>query len=236
MTAQPSNATRLGTENRVASRARRGANAVGKRLFDVVAAMLLFAAALPVMMILAVAVAVSLRTWRPLFFQQRIGRDGRPFTFAKLRTLPTNTPRYADKYAIATVATTRLGRFLRSSHLDELPQLALVVTGRMSLVGPRPEMAGLADRFPAAFVAARSSVRPGCTGLWQVSGDVDRLIGEAPHYDLYYLDHASPRLDLWILGRTLLSLSGRSDRTPSPPAWTRAPSPGASVGVARIRS
>jgi len=222
MTAQHYDVGHLRTDSQLAPRAHRGANAVGKRLFDIVAATLLFVVALPAMIILAVAVAASLRTWRPLFFQQRIGRDGRPFTFVKLRTLPTATPRYADKYAIATVTTTRLGRFLRASHLDELPQLALVVTGRMSLVGPRPEMAGLLERFPAPFVAARLSVRPGCTGIWQISGDADRLIGEAPHYDLYYLAHANARLDLWILGRTLLRVAGRAGRVFAAPAWTRA--------------
>ncbi len=211
-----------GPANPLPSRGRQGANAAGKRLFDVVAATVLLVAALPAMIILGAAVAVSLRTWRPLFFQQRIGRGGRPFTMAKLRTLPTSAPRYADKYAIASVTTTRLGRFLRASHLDELPQLALVVSGRMSLVGPRPEMAALLDRFPPAFVAARLSVRPGCTGLWQVSGDADRLIGEAPEYDLYYLRHMSARLDVWVIWQSLIVMSGGAPVSCADvPRWAR---------------
>ena len=77
---------------------------------------------------------------------------GRPFCFVKLRTLPTDAPADADKYTIATATTTRWGRFLRASHLDELPQCWLVVTGRMSLVGPRPEMPALAATFDTAFL------------------------------------------------------------------------------------
>lgn len=164
--------------------------------------------------------AISLRTWQPFFFQQRTGRAGRSFTVAKLRTLPVGTPANADKYTIASVTTTRLGRFLRRTHLDELPQLLLVPGGSMSLIGPRPEMPSLLERFDPEFVAARSSVRPGCSGLWQVSRDADKLIGEAPEYDLLYVAHPSLRLDLWILWRTLLTLAGRPRITyPDIPTW-----------------
>lgn len=195
-------------------------NGAGKRLFDLLAGSVLFVLALPVMVALAVAVALSLHTWRPLFFQQRIGRGGRPFTLPKLRTLPASAPRYADKYTISSVCTTRLGRLLRATHLDELPQLFLVVTGRMSLVGPRPEMACLLAQFPRPFVAARLSVRPGCTGLWQISPDVEKLVGEVPQYDLHYVHHATARLDAWILRQTLLTLISRSGRALTIPAWT----------------
>ena len=210
-----------------------GAHAVGKRLFDLVSGTVLFFVALPVMIVLAAAVAVSLRTWRPLFFQQRIGLGGRPFTVPKLRTLPPSAPRYADKYTIATVPITRVGRLLRSTHLDELPQLALVALGRMSLVGPRPEMACLLSGFPPAFVAARLSVRPGCTGLWQISRDAKKLVGEVPHYDLYYLGHATVRLDAWILGQTLLTMISRGGRAVTIPPWTGA-APGSGQRRAQV--
>jgi len=199
---------------------------VGKRLFDIVVATVMLVLTLPLMVVLALAVALSLRTWRPLFFQERVGRGGRRFILPKLRTLPTSAPRYADKYALASVPTTRLGRFLRSTHLDELPQLALVVLGRMSLIGPRPEMACLLEELPEPFVAARLLVRPGCTGLWQVSCDAGKLIGEVPHHDLYYIAHANPRLDVWILGQTLLTLASGAGRASSIPAWAAPGRPG----------
>jgi lipopolysaccharide/colanic/teichoic acid biosynthesis glycosyltransferase len=180
----------------------------GKRLLDVVLGTVLALVALPVIAVLAVAVCLSLRTWRPFFLQERIGRGGRPFTLPKLRTLPPQAPAAVDKYALAGVRTTRLGRFLRRRHIDELPQLLLVPSGRMSLVGPRPEMPWLLGRFDPEFVSARSLARPGCTGLWQIGADSGRLIGEVPEYDLYYLRHMSARLDVWVLWQSLRVIAG----------------------------
>lgn len=195
---------------------------MAKRAFDVVIGTLLVVIALPLLMVLALAVCIDLRTWRPIFVQQRVGRGGARFRFPKLRSLPLATPPDADKYALASVPTTRLGALLRRTHLDELPQLLLVLTGRMSLVGPRPDMPALLERFSPAFVAARSTVRPGCTGLWQVGADAAKLIGEAPEYDLYYLRHRSFRLDCWILWRTVrLLLGGQPAQLAEVPTWHR---------------
>jgi lipopolysaccharide/colanic/teichoic acid biosynthesis glycosyltransferase len=177
---------------------------VGKRVLDVVLGTILALLALPVILVLSVAVCMSLHTWRPFFLQKRVGRGGKLFTIIKLRTLPVHAPPAADKYVIAGIETTRLGQALRASHLDELPQLLLVPVGRMSLVGPRPEMPGLLASFDPTFVAARSRLRPGCTGFWQISVDAGRLIGEAPEYDVYYLQHAGVRFDGWVLWRSLL--------------------------------
>ncbi|MBW3614211.1 MAG: sugar transferase, partial [Actinobacteria bacterium] len=85
---------------------------------------------------------------------------------------------------------------------DELPQLLLVPIGRMSLVGPRPEMPFLHDAMPAPFARLRTEVRPGCAGLWQIGHQCSGLIVEAPEYDLYYVDNWSPVMDLVILWRT----------------------------------
>jgi lipopolysaccharide/colanic/teichoic acid biosynthesis glycosyltransferase len=137
----------------------------------------------------------------------RLGRNGRHFRFVKLRTLPTNTPSDASKYELADLDS-KFGGFLRNTHLDELPQFWLLVTGRMSLVGPRPEMPTLAATFDPAFVAERMAVRPGITGTWQVSPAAVGLIGEAPEYDRFYIEHACPRLDAWISVRTLALFVG----------------------------
>ena len=173
-----------------------------KRAVDLVVGLILLAACLPVILVIAVGSALTLRAW-PFFVQERIGRDGQTFRFLKIRTLPTATNPYADKYSLAELDIPRFTRLLRALHLDELPQLLLVVLGRMSLVGPRPEMPTLHAALPPGFAQARSRVRPGCTGLWQVGVDCDGLIGEAPEYDAYYVAHRSQRLDLWILWQTV---------------------------------
>jgi lipopolysaccharide/colanic/teichoic acid biosynthesis glycosyltransferase len=93
---------------------------------------------------------------------------------------------------------------LRRSHLDELPQLFLVVVGKMTLVGPRPEMPSVHDQhFDPVFAHIRTSVRPGCTGLWQISDHCGEMIYEHPEFDECYVRNRSLRFDLWILRRTV---------------------------------
>lgn len=173
-----------------------------KRGFDIAVALLLLVITLPVILTSALITTVSLRSW-PFFTQDRVGRDGRPFKFVKLRTLPTHAPRYAGKYELADLRLPWVSRWLRHLHLDELPQLLLVVTGRMSLVGPRPEMPYLHEEMDDAVADARTSVRPGCTGLWQISEHCDAMIHEHPEFDAHYLRNQSLRFDLWILWRTV---------------------------------
>jgi lipopolysaccharide/colanic/teichoic acid biosynthesis glycosyltransferase len=192
---------------------------LARRVFDVAVATVLLVVTAPLILALAIALAWSLRAW-PFFTQTRIGRDGEPFRFLKLRTLPPSAPAYADKYALREVRTPAIAKFLRSTHLDELPQLVLVLLGRMSLVGPRPEMPHLHDAFLGRQREAREATKPGCAGIWQVSVDNDRLILEAPEYDLFYAQHASLRLDVWVLWRTaLLMLGGRRVGLDDVPSW-----------------
>ena len=173
-----------------------------KRLMDAVVAGTLLALCLPVLVVLLIGSAVSLRAF-PIFTQTRIGLDGKPFRFLKVRTLFPSTPAYTDKYALASVPIPRFCQIVRRLHLDELPQLLLVITGRMSLVGPRPEMPSFHDAMSTDFARTRTSIRPGCTGLWQISQAKERLIAEHPEFDEYYVTHRSLRLDLWIMYRTL---------------------------------
>lgn len=180
-----------------------------KRGFDIVFAVALGIVAAPVVAVCALALVVDYRCW-PFFTQDRVGADGRIFRFVKLRTLPPATPEYADKYAIQDVQPSVLGRLLRKLHIDELPQLYLVPLGHLSLVGPRAEMPCLHEEMPASFAQLRTSVRPGCTGLWQVGSDAGRLIFENPEYDCFYIQHANARLDVWILWRTALVFLGVS--------------------------
>jgi lipopolysaccharide/colanic/teichoic acid biosynthesis glycosyltransferase len=156
------------------------------RLLDVVAAAVLIVILLP--LLLLVALAVRLDSPGPALFRQvRLGRDRRPFTMLKFRTMTVGGDDRAHRELIARelagedasvggswkladdVRVTRIGRLLRRTSLDELPQLFNVLVGSMSLVGPRPCLSWEADQFPRQY-ADRFTVRPGITGLWQVSG------------------------------------------------------------------
>jgi hypothetical protein len=110
-----------------------------------------------------------------------------------------------DKHTLglATADLPRLCALLRRTHLDELPQLWSVVFGQMSLVGPRPALPTSVEPLDKGFETTRRSVRPGCTGLWQLSVASGDTATSAPRFDLFYIDNASLRLDLWILVRTI---------------------------------
>ena len=178
-----------------------------KRTIDIVAGLVLLVVMTPVIAVLALVLAFQVRGW-PFFAHQRIGSDGRPMWFPKLRTLPRRTPVYADKSPHTVQPVSRLADFLRRTHLDELPQLLLVPFGTLSLVGPRPMMAhelGLADDD---WRRERLSVRPGCTGLWQVGDGQGQRVCDSPDYDTAYVRNLSMRLDAWILWRTALQCVG----------------------------
>ena len=192
-----------------------------RRTFDIVVSAVLLLLALPIVVIAALGSFATLRAW-PFFSQGRIGRDGERFRFLKVRTLRPDVPGYIDKHQLDQSQIPAFCQLLRRLHLDELPQLLLVLQGKMSLVGPRPEMGYLHRRMPASFAQLRTSVRPGCTGLWQVSEASTDLIGKAPHYDRFYLANRTLRLDIWVLARTALNMVGigRAITLEDVPAWT----------------
>jgi lipopolysaccharide/colanic/teichoic acid biosynthesis glycosyltransferase len=200
---------------------------VRKRVFDIVVGVILAVVFTPLMIVLALGSAIAYKA-SPLFVHRRIGRDGRSFRFMKLRSLPATTPKYIDKYELAAIGNNRWGTFLRKTHLDELPQLWLVAFGRMSLVGPRPEMQELSDTFDPLFVEERLTVRPGCTGLWQICDASSRLIGESPEFDLHYVRNWTLRLDVWILVHTAVQIVGVPKRSglEALPGWAARREPG----------
>jgi len=187
-----------------------------KRLFDVVAATLLLLLLSPVL--LAVAVAIKLDDQGPVLFrQQRVGRGGAHFGLLKFRSMVVDAEalmaqlahshnRHGDDHVLFKASDdpriTPVGRFIRRYSLDELPQLINVVRGDMSLVGPRPPLQSEVDRYDPD-VHRRLAVRPGMTGLWQVSGRADLSWEDSVRLDLYYVDNWSLTQDLLILGRTL---------------------------------
>ena len=181
---------------------------IAKRSIDLVVGSVLCLLSLVVAVALMVGSMLSFRA-NPLFVQTRVGRYRKHFRVIKIRSLPTATHAYTDKYSLRSEPTTGFGSFIRATHLDEIPQLWLVLIGRMSLVGPRPEMANLADLFVPHQAQARSPFRPGCTGLWQLSHHSGGLMSESPEYDLFYAEHQSALLDLWILWRTVKQIAFR---------------------------
>lgn len=195
-----------------------------KRGVDVVVAGAAVVLTAPLLVALLLASAAVFRA-NPLFVQHRVGRHGRSIPVPKVRSIPADAPRAADKRELALLPIPPWGRFLRRSHLDELPQLWAVLMGDMSLVGPRPEMGWLAERFEPDFARLRVTVRPGITGLWQVSDGADGLIVESPEYDAFYVRHMGLRFDLWLMWRTVrMVLPGASPVTSDDlRTWTAVP-------------
>jgi lipopolysaccharide/colanic/teichoic acid biosynthesis glycosyltransferase len=180
------------------------------RVLDLSVGPLLFLATAPLMLALALAAWLDLRL-PPLFRQVRVVGRGRLATIAKLRTLrPAGDP--DTTWAVSSSQSSRLGRLLRRTHADELPQLASVVRGDMALVGPRPERPHFAFqlRRSVSGYAAREQVRAGLTGWAQVHGLTgDTSIEDRARLDNFYIEYWSIWLDLLILARTgLAALSG----------------------------
>ena len=178
-----------------------------KRLIDVAVAAAALVVGAPVMA--ATAALVYADVGRPLVFRQdRVGRGGRVFELLKFRTMKAAVDRDGKPLPDAE-RLTRLGRFLRASSLDELPQLINVLRGDMSLVGPRPLLVEYLPRY-SPEQARRHDVKPGITGLAQVAGRNALSWPQKFELDVYYVDHQSLALDLKILARTVVAVVGRT--------------------------
>lgn len=180
-----------------------------KRMFDVVASLILLSVTLP-FMILA-ALAIKFESTGPVFYrQERVGQHGRPFTIFKFRSMRADAeqdgkPRWAQAN---DDRTTRVGRFIRKTRIDELPQIFNVFMGDMSFVGPRPErpyfVAELNQQIP--YYGVRHTIKPGITGWAQVRHEYGASVEDAIEklqYDLYYVKNHSLFLDLMILFQTV---------------------------------
>ncbi len=174
-----------------------------KRTIDLVLSVLILLMTSP---LFAVVIFLSKRdsSGAAIFRQERVGKDGKFFTMFKFRTMHPQVNRYDyhprdrnDK------RVTGVGKILRQTSLDELPQLFNVIKGEMSLVGPRPEMPFIVAGYDA-IQRQRLLVKPGISGLWQISADRSRPIHENIDYDLYYVENQSPLLDIAILLRTMV--------------------------------
>jgi lipopolysaccharide/colanic/teichoic acid biosynthesis glycosyltransferase len=195
-----------------------------KRTFDVVASSLALLVLSPLLLLIGLLVQLTSRG-PALFRQVRIGRDERPFTMFKFRTMIDGADDGAHRAFVANMfdqgsngqaqggedgvykltddpRVTRIGGFLRRFSLDEVPQLLNVLNGTMSLVGPRPALPWEAELFKPEY-RLRFAVRPGITGLWQVSGRNTLPMPEALKLDVEYVERGGLGMDLVILLRTL---------------------------------
>ncbi|AWB90112.1 sugar transferase [Homoserinimonas hongtaonis] len=194
-----------------------GAKHVLKRAFDVVVAATALVALLPVLAV--IAAAVRLDSAGPAFFtQERVGRDGRLFTMWKFRTMTQEAPEALEPLLNQNESggvlfkmrndprVTRIGRVLRRHSLDELPQLWNIITGDMSLVGPRPPLAREVEQYED-HVHRRLYIRPGLTGMWQINGRSDLSWEQSVQLDLYYVENWSLVGDIVIMWRTVRQVS-----------------------------
>ena len=192
----------------------------GKRLVDL--ALVIPAIVLLAPFMLFVAAAIRLTSKGPaLFRQERLGKDARVFQAMKFRTM-TDKPRVPDTIAYTgdPSEVTAVGRLLRRTKLDELPQLFNVLRGEMSLVGPRPQLPiqlGELDENGKL----RLLVRPGLTGMAQTHGNVNLTWPQRWVYDADYVKRMSLALDLWLLARTIGVVLHGEDRYHRPPAAER---------------
>jgi lipopolysaccharide/colanic/teichoic acid biosynthesis glycosyltransferase len=189
---------------------------VAKPLLDRVGAAVALVVLAPLIGVVALAVRVTLG--RPVLYrQQRVGLGGRPFDVYKFRTMrhdrrrrqvPVTHERRTNHKRSDDPRHTRVGRLLREWSLDELPQLWNVLQGEMSLVGPRPELVELVERYEP-WQHRRHAVKPGLTGLWQVSARGDGPMQLHCDLDIAYVESVSLRTDLGLLARTIPALLAR---------------------------
>jgi lipopolysaccharide/colanic/teichoic acid biosynthesis glycosyltransferase len=182
------------------------------RALDVVAAAVGLAVASP--LLAAAAAAIKLEDGGPVFFRQtRVGRDGEDFELLKLRTMVVGAEKKGAGYAVdaGDSRITRVGRVLRRTSVDELPQLWNVIRGAMSLIGPRPTLRYQVETYTERQ-RRRLEVRPGLTGWAQIQGRATLPWAERIELDVWYVEHRSARVDLRILLRTPLALFGGTYR------------------------
>lgn len=196
-----------------------------KRTLDLCFVVMMLPVVLPVIVLLALLVMHDGKA--PFFGHTRIGRDGRAFKCWKVRSMVPDAAERLRAHLDSDPAAraewdanfkldndpriTRLGQFLRRSSLDELPQLLNILTGEMSVVGPRPVTAAELDRY-GAHVSDYTEMRPGLTGLWQVSGRNDIGYEERVQMDVDYVRRCNLLLDVSIILRTALAVAGRTGK------------------------
>jgi lipopolysaccharide/colanic/teichoic acid biosynthesis glycosyltransferase len=188
-----------------------------KRVLDIVLSLFGLLVLLPLFVLIIFAIVVENPRGKAIFRQRRIGKDGKPFYMYKFRSMVVDAEQKLDQLLCSNEVSgamfkmkndpriTRVGKFIRKTSLDELPQLWNVLRGHMSLVGPRPPLPREVQEY-TPYEMARLSVIPGCTGLWQVSGRNSLGFAEMVEMDLQYIAWRSLRMDLRIIGKTMITI------------------------------
>jgi lipopolysaccharide/colanic/teichoic acid biosynthesis glycosyltransferase len=195
-----------------------------RRAFDVLVAGAALLGASPFLLVAVVAIRLESRG-SAIYRQRRVGKDGRPFDVLKLRTMVTGAEHMGAGLAVSEGDTriTRIGRLLRRTSLDEVPNLVNVLRGDMSIIGPRPTVPVQVDRYTERQ-HGRLAVKPGITGWAQIHGRTELPWAERIELDLWYIEHRSWRLDLQILWRTArMVLGGDGLYRGEAPAWRDPP-------------
>jgi lipopolysaccharide/colanic/teichoic acid biosynthesis glycosyltransferase len=195
-----------------------------RRAFDIVVAGSALLIASPVLLVAIVAIKVESRGGA-FYRQRRVGKDGRPFDVLKLRTMVSGAEHMGAGLAVSEgdARITRVGRLLRRTSLDELPNLVNVLRGDMAIVGPRPTVPVQVDRYTERQ-RGRLAVKPGITGWAQVNGRTELPWDERIELDLWYIEHRSWRLDLRILLLTVrMVFGGHGLYRGETPAWRDPP-------------
>jgi lipopolysaccharide/colanic/teichoic acid biosynthesis glycosyltransferase len=191
-----------------------------RRLFDLLVAGSALAVSSPLLLAALLAIRVE-SPGSPIYRQRRVGRAGAPFDVFKLRTMVTGAEHLGRGLAVSEGDTriTRVGRLLRRTSLDELPNLLNVLRGEMSIVGPRPTVPVQVERYTPRQ-RGRLTVKPGITGWAQIHGRTQLPWDERIELDLWYIEHRSWRVDLEILRRTAhMVLTGHGLYRGEAPAW-----------------
>nr|WP_241657214.1 exopolysaccharide biosynthesis polyprenyl glycosylphosphotransferase [Halobacillus salinus] len=176
-----------------------------KRMMDIILSIVGIILTLPIVFL--TAVAIKMESEGPVFFtQERVGLNGKYFRIFKLRSMTVDAEKNGAQWALKNdVRVTNIGKFIRMTRIDELPQLYNVLKGEMSLIGPRPERPAFTAQFNndvPGFVN-RLSIKPGLTGWAQINGGYDISPSEKLHLDLYYIKNLSLLMDFKITLSTL---------------------------------
>ncbi|WP_036720515.1 sugar transferase [Paenibacillus harenae] len=201
---------------------RSSVTSVFKRTIDVFGSLLGLFLLCPLFVLVAILIKIEDPKGSVLFYQTRIGKNEKPFRMYKFRSMVSNAEeKLKDLLAQNEIQgamfkmkndprITRIGKFIRKTSIDELPQLINVLRGEMSLVGPRPPLVREVAEY-TDYDKLRLTVKPGCTGLWQVSGRNELSFNEMVELDLKYIQNRSVGLDLKIIFKTFRVLLGAKD-------------------------
>jgi exopolysaccharide biosynthesis polyprenyl glycosylphosphotransferase len=197
-------------------------NSVFKRAIDITGSLVGLILLSPMFVIVAILIKLEDPKGSVLFYQTRIGKNEKPFRMYKFRSMVSNAEEKLKELLVHNEIEgamfkmkndpriTKIGKFIRKTSIDELPQLINVLRGEMSLVGPRPPLVREVAEY-TDYDKLRLTVKPGCTGLWQVSGRNELSFKEMVELDLKYIQNRSIGFDLKIIFKTFKVLLGAKD-------------------------